>query len=209
MHKIETVVKLLLILNIFKDFKMKVRQFLKLLLGSSLILLLFQPVVGLAEVKIGYVNTQNILKEAPQVKHAEEKLKKEFVEKDQGLKNLGGQLQQLESEYNANKLVMSESERKANERAILSMRRKLKQTEDEVREEYNFRYNEELEKLQKVILKAIVAIAKEEKYDLIVQNMVYVSSTIDITKKVLSKLAGGPPIGAAPKTESGAKKSGQ
>lgn len=188
---------------------MKFRQSLMLLVGSMLILVLFQPANSLADVKIGYVNTQKILKEAPQVKQAEEKLKKEFVEKDQGLKSLDTQLKRLEGEYNANKLVMSESERKSKERSILSMRRKLKQTEDEVREEYNFRYNEELEKLQKVILKAIVAIAKDEEYDLVVQNMVYVSSTIDITKKVLSKLAGGPPTGAAPKTGNGAKKSGQ
>ena len=170
---------------------MKFKLSLKLLLGSALILALVQPSISLAEIKIGYVNTQKILKEAPQVKEAEKKLKKEFVVKDQDLKGIATQLKKLESDYNANQLVLAESDRNSKERAILSLRRKLKQTEEEVREEYNFRYNEELEKLQKVILKAIVAIAKDEKYDLIVQNMVYVSSTIDITKKVLSKLGGG------------------
>ena len=187
---------------------MKFIQSLKLLLGSALVLVLLQPVTGLADIKIGYVNTQKILKEAPQVKEAERKLKKEFGEKDLGLKGINQRLKKLESEYNANQLVLSESDRKAKERVILSLRRKLKQTEEEVREEYNFRYNEELEKLQKVILKAIVAIAKDEKYDLIVQNMVYVSSTIDITKKVLGKLGQAPAL--APKaSENGAKKPGQ
>lgn len=184
---------------------MKFIQSIKLLAGSALVLAFVQPVTALADIKIGYVNTQKILKEAPQVKEAERKLKKEFGEKDQGLKTINAELKKLESDYNANQLVLSESDRKVKERAILSLRRKLKQSEEEVREEYNFRYNEELEKLQKVILKAIVTIAKDEKYDLIVQNMVYVSSTIDITKKVLSRL-GGEPAESAKTSETEEKK---
>ncbi len=60
--------------------------------------------------------------------------------------------------------------------------------QQEMREDLNLRRNEELGNLQKIISNAIIEMAKQENFDLIVQDAVYASSQIDITDAVLDKL---------------------
>jgi outer membrane protein len=84
---------------------------------------------------------------------------------------------------------MKEADRRNKEREVLTLKRELKRTTQEFREDYNLRRNEELAALQKVVYKAIVEIAKLEKFDLILhEGTVYASEKIDITDKVLKKL---------------------
>jgi outer membrane protein len=84
---------------------------------------------------------------------------------------------------------MSESERTKLERKILSKRRDMKRTQDEFRDDLNIRRNEVLAKLQKDMYQAVVTLAKEQKFDLILsQGVVYSSDKVDITDSVLKKL---------------------
>ncbi|MDH5436713.1 MAG: OmpH family outer membrane protein, partial [Gammaproteobacteria bacterium] len=65
----------------------------------------------------------------------------------------------------------------------------LKRKQDEFREDFNIRRNEEFGKLQKRIYEAIVSHAKKEKYDLIISDgVIYASDTVDITNQVLARL---------------------
>jgi len=85
--------------------------------------------------------------------------------------------------------VMSEEARSKLERELISKRRELKRGQDEFREDLNIRRNEELSKLQRYLYDAIVALAREESYDLIVsEGVVYASDRIDITDAVLERL---------------------
>jgi len=69
------------------------------------------------------------------------------------------------------------------------LKRDLRRETQEFREDYNLRRNEELAALQKVVYKAIIEIAKQEKYDLILhEGTIYASGKIDITDLVLKKL---------------------
>ena len=86
---------------------------------------------------------------------------------------------------------MSESERSKLEREILSKRRDLKRSQEEFRDDLNIRRNEVLAKLQKDMYQAVVSLAKEQKYDLVLtQGVVYSSNKVDITSSVLKKLSG-------------------
>ena len=81
------------------------------------------------------------------------------------------------------------ADRRAREREALTLKRELKRATAEFREDYNQRRNEELAVLQQVVRKAILDIAKQEKYDLVLhEGAVYASDSIDITEKVLKKL---------------------
>ncbi len=81
------------------------------------------------------------------------------------------------------------ADRRAREREALTLKRELKRATAEFREDYNQRRNEELAVLQQVVRKAILDIAKQEKYDLVLhEGTVYASESIDITEKVLKKL---------------------
>jgi len=102
---------------------------------------------------------------------------------------LSMQIKDLEEDLDKNALVLKESERRDKERELLDLRRSLKRSTQEFREDYNLRRNEELSELQKIVYKAIVDIAKADKFDLIIhEGAVFASDRIDITEQVLKQL---------------------
>ena len=145
----------------------------------------------LAETKIGFVDTVKLMEAAPQAKSAQSKIEKEFAPREKELVALQRQIKAKEDKLATDGAVMSESERSKLEREILSKRRDLKRSQEEFRDDLNIRRNEVLAKLQKDMYEAVVALAKEQKFDLIMsQGVVYSSDKIDITASVLKKLMG-------------------
>ena len=58
------------------------------------------------------------------------------------------------------------------------------------RDDFNMKRNELLQGLQKQIYDAIVKVAKDGGYDLVLSNgVVYASNQVDLTKQVLAELA--------------------
>ncbi len=170
---------------------METRAFCYKLFGVLLVFvfLLLANVVSAQEIKIGYVNAVKVIEKAPQGEAALKKLESEFAPRDKRLVSMQKEIKQLEDDLEKNGLIMKDVDRRAKEREILVMKRNLRRATQEFREDYNLRRNEELAVLQKIVKKAIVEIAKQEKYDLIVhEGTIYASSTIDITDKVLEKL---------------------
>lgn len=162
-------------------------KFLSLLLALGLTAGLAPA--GANELKIGYVNAVKVIDEAPQGEAALKKLEAEFAPRDRELVATQNKIKQIEDDLEKNALVMKEADRRNKEREVLTLKRELKRTTQEFREDYNLRRNEELAALQKVVYKAIVEIAKLEKFDLILhEGTVYASEKIDITDKVLKKL---------------------
>lgn len=145
----------------------------------------------LAEVKIGFVDTVKLMEAAPQAKSAQSKIESEFAPREKELVALQRAIKTKEDKLSRDGAVMSESERSKLERDILSKRRDLKRSQDEFRDDLNIRRNEVLAKLQKDMYEAVVALGKEQKYDLILtQGVVYNSDKVDITEAVLKKLTG-------------------
>ncbi len=142
-----------------------------------------------ADLKVGYVNAVRVIEEAPQGVAALKKLETEFGQRDKELVALQNRIRQLDEELQKNVPAQKEADRRAREREVLTLKRELKRVTTEFREDYNQRRNEELAVLQQVVRKAILDIAKQEKYDLVLhEGTVYASDSIDITEKVLKKL---------------------
>lgn len=157
------------------------------LIGTVLSLAL--PALAQAELKIGYVNAVKVIEEAPQGQMALKRLETEFGPRDKELVALQDKIKALEEDMDKNGLVMKESDRRAKEREVLALKRDLKRATQEFREDYNIRRNEELSTLQKIVYKAIVEIAKQEKYDLILhEGTIYAGERIDITDQILKRL---------------------
>ncbi len=170
---------------------METRAFWYKLFGVLLlfIFLLSANVVSAQGIKIGYVNAVKVIEKAPQGEAALKKLESEFGPRDKRLVSMQNDIKELEDDLEKNGLIMKDADRRVKEREVLVMKRNLRRATQEFREDYNLRRNEELAVLQKIVKKAIVEIAKQEKYDLIVhEGTIYASSTIDITDKVLEKL---------------------
>ena len=142
--------------------------------------------------KIGFVNTERILKEAPISIQAQKKLEKEFSGRELALQRLAKQAQDLQAQLDRNGASMPEAERHAKEQTLANLNRELQRQSREFREDLNLRRNEELSLIQEKARQAILNIAKQGKYDLIVEQAVYVNPKDDITNQVLRAL--GAPV---------------
>ena len=165
---------------------MKFKQFaVSLILASA-----FAATPSLANSKIGFVNTEKLLREAPLSISAQKKLEREFASRDQELQKLAKQARDLQAQLDKDGVTMSDSERKTKERDLGNLNRDLQRQGREFREDLNLRRNEELGQIQERARKAIQEIARAEKFDLIVEQAVFVDPKSDITDRVMKALGG-------------------
>ena len=142
-----------------------------------------------AELKVGFVQVDKILQEAPQTIESNKKLEKEFSSRTDKLKADVKALKEREASFSKDVLTMKDSERGTKEKSLSQLRVDVQRIERELREDINIRRNEELGGLQEQINKAVTAVSKAEGYDLVLYNGVaYASEKIDITDKILKSL---------------------
>jgi outer membrane protein len=163
----------------------------KSLVAVSLLSALFVTGVEAVELKIGYVNTQRIFRDAPAAQKAGKKLEGEFAKRDQDLQRMAKQLKDTQESLERNAVTMAESERRAKEKEFAELSREFQRRQREFREDLNLRQNEENAAVIEKANKAIKQIAEAEKYDLILQDVVWVSPRLDITDRVIKALADG------------------
>jgi len=158
------------------------------LLGLVLGLLVGAQVQA-AELKVGFVNGQRIISEAPQSAKAKKKIEKEFEKRNDELQKMAKQIQSLQEQLEKNSVTMTEADRRNKDREAGELNRDFQRKKREFQEDINLRQNEEVAAIYERANKVVKQIAEAEKYDLIVQEAVYFSPRIDITDKVLKALA--------------------
>ena len=139
--------------------------------------------------KIGFVDPVRLIEQAPQGVTALAALEEEFRSRDQDLKLRHGQIQDMEADLEKNILIMDSTAAQARQREIENLKRRLARDQQEAREDYNLRRNEELAKLQALVREVIVELSRAGGYDLVVEQAVYVSEAVNITDLVLKRLA--------------------
>ena len=145
--------------------------------------------VAAADLKVGFVKLERLFKEAAPAIKAQKKIEKEFATRDQELQKLAKQARDLQAGLEKDGVTMSESERRDKEQDLARMNRDLQRMQRELREDLNLRKNEELAAVLERANKVIQQIAESEKFDLILQEAVYISPRIDITDRVIKALA--------------------
>jgi outer membrane protein len=164
-------------------------RFHKLLLAFCSLFLMSATASMAADMNIGFVDTARVLKQAPQAEQARKKLESEFAPRDKQVLEMRKKLKAMEDELIKDSSVMSELVRKKKEREIISQKRDIKRAREEFNEDLNIRRNEELNKLQKLVYEVIIALAKDENYDVILgDNVMFASKRVDVTDKVLERL---------------------
>ena len=141
-----------------------------------------------AELKIGVVNTARILNEAPQVKAARDRLKNEFADREQALAKIRDELKNKEEKLQRDGAILSEEQRRQLEHELVNGKRDFVRAQNEFREDLNIRQNEIFSKVQHDIQQVIHELARDQQYDLILENFVYASNKVDITNLVLQRL---------------------
>ena len=147
-------------------------------------------IAAAAEIKIGFVSTERVLRESAPALRAQQKLSREFEKRDADLKKLAQQLRDQQAAYDRNTATMSEADRKNKERELSNLAREYQRTERTLADDVNQRKNEEVASLQERANKVIQQIADVEKFDLILQEpVVWASPRIDITDRIIKALA--------------------
>ena len=142
-----------------------------------------------ADLKVGFVEVQKILQEAPQTIEINKKLEKEFNVRSDKLKTDIKTLNDRQTAFNKDSLAMKDSEKESKVKGLDQLRIDIQRKDRELKEDFNIRKNEELAALQDQVNKAVTSVAKAEGYDLVVYNGVaYANEKIDITDKILKSL---------------------
>jgi outer membrane protein len=161
-------------------------------LGLLAFLFVVSPLV-LAEdgedLRIAFVNAARIVEIAPQAAEARKRLEDEFAPRDSDLVQMQEEIREAEDEL-ARQTRATDSERRGMEREILTQKRELKRAQEEFREDLNIRRNEEFARLQRLVADVITTMAREEGFDLIVNEaaVIYASDRVDVTEMVLERL---------------------
>ena len=151
-------------------------------------LLIVQNVVA-KELKMGVVDIARVLEESPQADVARKRLQEEFSPREKDLVAEQQKIRKLEEQLVRDGAIMSESERAKLERRVISLKRDAKRSQDEFREDLNFKRTEILEALQRKLITTIQKHAKELGYDIVLaEGVIYADDSVNITKEILTKL---------------------
>ena len=163
----------------------------RLLLAVAACMLIGNGLVAVAQdLKIGFVSTERVFREAAPAVEALKRLEKEFAPREAEIKDVTEKAAQVKQKLEKEGMTMSASDRRNTESELGRLTRERQRLEREFREELNLRKNEELAAVLQRANKVIQEIAEKEKYDLIVQEAVYRSPRVDITDKVIEALGG-------------------
>ena len=146
------------------------------------------PALQAQEFKAGFVNTDRIFREATTAKAAQAKLEQEFSRREKELIESGNALKSATEKFEREAPTMAESQRTTRQRQLVDQDREFQRKRREFQEDLNVRKNEELAQVLERANKVVKQVAEAEKYDVILQEAVYINPKHDITDRVIKAL---------------------
>ena len=137
------------------------------------------------EIRIGFINTDRIFKESNTAKQAQAKLEQEFSKREKDLVDAEKSLKSAVEKFERDAPTLSESQRMSRQKQLGEQDRDFQRKRREFQEELNARKNEEFQQVLERANRVIKQVAEAEKYDLVLQEAVYINPKHDITDKVL------------------------
>ena len=159
--------------------------------SRGLLLLAAAALLGTAhaeEIRIGYVNTDRIFREANTAKAAQTKLEQEFSKREKELIDVGNTLKTASDKLEREAPTLSEAQRNSRQKTLVDQDRDFQRKRREFQEDLNARKNEELQHVLERANKVVKQVAEAEKYDVVLQEAVYINPKLDITEKVIKAL---------------------
>jgi outer membrane protein len=151
--------------------------------------MLASTMASAASPKIGFVNMNQLLKEAPQVEAINNKLQDRFSAPKKELDDLGNSIKEQEKEIKRNELLMTESKLKKSKENLLEQIKQYREKEAKLAKELQAMQNQELAVFRDVVRKVIGEMAEQEKFDLILNDgVMYADESLNVTDKLLERL---------------------
>jgi len=138
--------------------------------------------------RIGFVNTDRIFREANTAKAAQAKLEQEFSRREKELNDMGNTLKSASDKFEREAPTLTESQRAQRQKQLVDQDRDFQRKRREFQEDLNARKNEELQQVLERANRVVKQVAEAEKYDVILQEAVYINPKHDITDKVIKAL---------------------
>jgi outer membrane protein len=165
---------------------------MKYLIRQCLVMLVGVLALGVSahaqDFKVGFVNTDRIFREANTAKAAQAKLEQEFSKREKELNDLGNTLKALSDKFEREAPTLSEGQRAQRQKQLLDQDRDFQRKRREFQEDLNARKNEELQQVLDRANRVVKQVAEAEKYDVVLQEAVYINPKHDITDKVIKAL---------------------
>jgi len=162
----------------------------KTLIALAASLIVFSVPASAQELKIGYVNSERVLREAIPAKAAQAKLETEFGRREKDLNDQAARLKSAADKLEKDAPTLGEAERTRRQRELVEQDRDLQRKRREFQEDLSQRKNEELSSVVERANRVIKQIFDSEKYDVILQEVVFAGPRVDITEKVIRALNG-------------------
>jgi outer membrane protein len=144
------------------------------------------------ELKIGYVQSERVLREAAPAKAAQARLEAEFSKRERELAEQGTRLKAAADKLDKEAPTLSEAERGRRQRELVEQDRDIQRKRLEIQEDLTQRKNEELAAVVERANRVIKQIFDQEKYDVILQEAIFSGPRVDITDKVIKALNAAP-----------------
>ena len=140
------------------------------------------------EFRVGFVNTDRIFREANTAKAAQAKLEQEFSKREKELNDVGNSLKGLSDKFEREAPTLSDAQRTQRQKQLVDQDREFQRKRREFQEDLNARKNEDLQQVLERANKVVKQVAEQEKYDVVLQEAVYINPKHDITDKVIKAL---------------------
>ena len=155
-----------------------------------------------AELKIGVVDYGRLVEESPQAKAALDSIRTEFTPRQRDLQTQQTTLKSKEDRLQKDGATMSPDQRANAEKELRDSYRELQRKQSEVQDDFNARRNEEMSRLQKILIEQVRTYAKAQNFDLVIADgVIYTTPTIDITPAILAQLQANPGAGSTSHTK--------
>jgi outer membrane protein len=138
--------------------------------------------------KIGVLHVDRILQQSQAAKAAHDRIEREFKPRDATISKQEQALRDAQAAYERDRATLSDDERASRERALDLRSRDVQRLREQFNEDLRARQFEELDKLKGRLDEVITGYARANHYDLILQDALWVGSSVDITGDIIKAL---------------------
>lgn len=152
-----------------------------------------------AEMKIAVVDYGKLMEESPQAKAVSDALKNEFTPRQRDLQAQQASVKSKEDHLQKDGATMTQDQRARADKELRDGAREFSRKQSELQDDFNARKNEEMSRLQRILIEEVRTYAKAQGFDLVIADgVIYSTPTLDITPAILTALQARPAHAAAP-----------
>lgn len=145
--------------------------------------------VQAANLKLGVVSVEALLKNAPQVQVINQKMQERFTAPQQELSTLGESIKAAQEKLKKDELILSKQQKADAQKNLLEQIKSYREKESELKREVDTVRNQALAEFRYTVQKVLNELAEAKGYDFIFsEGVAFAKKEYDLTEEVLKRL---------------------